>query len=67
LAERNTDDVLDAAVLECLAVLAAANGRSVEEELNVAVKTYVINTFADRGVEPFVKLAVSEAHSSGPR
>ena len=36
------DQVLDSVMLESLAVIAAANDRSVVEELNRAVATYVL-------------------------
>lgn len=35
------DKILDSAILETLAVIAAANDRSLVEELNRAVETYV--------------------------
>ncbi len=67
MAVRETDNVLDPTVLEGLAVIAAANGRSVEEELNIAVKTYVVSILSDRNREAFVKLVPSEATSGGRR
>ncbi len=60
MAGRDTDDVLDMTMLECLAFIAAANGRSVEEELNLAVKTYVLQEFADHGEDRFIGLAVPD-------
>jgi hypothetical protein len=50
-------DVLDRAMLECLAVLAAANGRTLVEELNVAVKSYVLQEFAEQGQDALVERA----------
>ena len=52
--------VLDSAMLECLAVLAAANGRSLVEELNVAVKTYVLKEFAEHGEHTLVERALCD-------
>jgi len=40
------DRVLDSAMLETLAIIAAANERSLVEELNRAVETYVRNEIA---------------------
>jgi hypothetical protein len=39
--------VLDTVMLETLAVIAAANERSLVEELNRAVRTYVMNEIAE--------------------
>ena len=47
-------------MLECLAVLAAANGRSLVEELNVAVKTYVLKEFAEHGEHTLVERALCD-------
>ena len=41
--------VLDTVMLETLAVIAAANERSLVEELNRAVRTYVMNEIAGQG------------------
>lgn len=56
--------VLDTAMLECLAVLAAANGRSLVEELNVAVKTYVLKEFAEQGEDALVERALCDRAAS---
>ena len=47
-------------MLECLAVIAAANDRSIEEELNLAVKAYVLSQFADYGESWLVGRAFAE-------
>ena len=52
-------DVLEAGLLECLAVVAAANGRSIEEELNLAVKAYVIHELSEHGDERLIERALS--------
>ena len=41
------DNVLDTVMLESLAVIAAANERTLVEELNRAVRTYVMNELAE--------------------
>jgi dsRNA-specific ribonuclease len=43
------DNVLDSVMLERLAVIAAAHDRSVVEELNRAVATYVLNEISAHG------------------
>ena len=53
-------NVLDTAMLECLAVIAAANDRSLVEELNLAVKTYVLKEFAEHGDDRLVERAFSD-------
>ena len=60
MAASNMQSPLDGAMLECLAVIAAANDRSIEEELNLAVKTYVLNQFAEHGETQLVERAFSE-------
>ena len=40
------DNVLDNTMLQSLAFIAAANDRSLTEELNRAVETYVLNEMA---------------------
>lgn len=52
--------VLDTAVLETLAVIAAANERSLVEELNRAVRTYVLNELAEHGGLRLLEQAISE-------
>jgi len=52
--------VLDTAMLECLAVLAAANGRSLVEELNIAVKAYVLKEFAEQGEDALIERALCD-------
>ena len=42
------DNVLDTVMLESLAVIAATNERTLVEELNRAVRTYVMNEIAER-------------------
>ena len=60
MAAINVQNPLDAGILECLAVIAAANNRTVEAELNVAVKTYVLNQFAEHGESRLVEQAFSQ-------
>jgi hypothetical protein len=52
--------VLDTVMLETLAVIAAANERSLVEELNRAVRTYVLNELAEHGELRLLEQAVSE-------
>jgi hypothetical protein len=52
-------NVLDAGMLEALAVIAAANERSIVEELNRAVRTYVAHTIAEHGELRLLERAVS--------
>ena len=54
-------------MLECLAVIAAANDRSVEEELNLAVKTYVLSQFAEHGESRLVERAFAERSTAGSK
>lgn len=63
--ESDNHNVLNTAMLECLAVIAAANERSVVEELNLAVRTYVLKSFADHGDDWLVERALSD-HSVAP-
>ena len=51
--------VLDTVMLETLAVIAAANERSLVEELNRAVRTYVLNECAEHGELRLLERAVS--------
>jgi len=51
--------VLDTVMLETLAVIAAANERSLVEELNRAVRTYVLNELAEHGELRLLEQAVS--------
>ena len=56
--------VLDTVMLETLAVIAAANERSLVEELNRAVRTYVMNELAEHGEFHHLQQVVSgEARS----
>ncbi len=52
--------VLDTVMLETLAVIAAANERSLVEELNRAVRTYVLNELVEHGEDRLLEQAVSE-------
>lgn len=52
--------VLDTVMLETLAVIAATNERSLVEELNRAVRTYVLNELAEHGQLRLLGGAVSE-------
>jgi len=60
LAGSDNNNVLDTATLECLAVIAAANDRSLVEELNLAVRTYVLKEFAEHGEDWLVEQAFSD-------
>lgn len=51
--------VLDTVMLETLAVIAAANERSLVEELNRAVRTYVLNELAESDELKLLEQAVS--------
>jgi hypothetical protein len=52
--------VLDTGMLETLAVIAAANERSIVEELNRAVRSYVLNMLAEHGELRLLEQAVSQ-------
>ena len=52
--------VLDTVMLESLAVIAAANDRSLVEELNRAVRSYVMNEIAEHGEACLLEQAVSD-------
>ena len=58
VAASDKHNVLDTALLECLAVIAAANDRPLVEELNLAVKTYVLREFAEHGEGQLVNLSL---------
>lgn len=60
MARSDKQNVLDTAMLECLAVIAAANDRTLVEELNLAVKTYVLDEFAAHGDGQFMERAFSD-------
>jgi len=60
LAGSDKHNVLDTATLECLAVIAAANDRSLVEELNLAVRTYVLKEFAEHGEDWLVERALAD-------
>ena len=51
---------LDTGMLETLAVIAAANDRSLVEELNLAVRTYVLNELAEHGEFRVFERAISD-------
>ena len=55
------DNVLDAVMLESLAVIAAANARSLVEELNRAVESYVLNEIASQGERGILKRALARS------
>jgi len=59
------DNVLDTIMLESLAVIAAANDRSLVEELNRAVETYVLNEIASRGEGGILKRVLSRGNAGG--
>jgi hypothetical protein len=52
-------NVLDTVMLESLAVIAAANERSLVEELNRAVRTYVMNELAEQSQLRLIEQAVT--------
>jgi len=52
--------VLDTGMLEALAVIASANERSVVEELNVAVRAYVLSQLAEHGGARLLERAASK-------
>ena len=60
MAGSDKHNVLDTATLECLAVIAAANDRSLVEELNLAVRTYVLKEFAEHGEDWLVERALAD-------
>ena len=57
MAASDKHNVLDTAMLECLAVIAAANDRPLVEELNLAVKNHVLREFAEHGEGQLVERA----------
>ena len=59
--------MLDTAMLECLAVIAAANDRSLVEELNFAVKAYVLREFAEQGEDQLVERAFSDQSTAAAK
>jgi hypothetical protein len=58
------DKVLDTAMLERLAVIAAANDRSLVEELNRAVETYVLHEIASQGEVRLLARALASGRDS---
>lgn len=67
LAGSDKQQVLDTAMLECLAFIAAANDHSLVEELNLAVKTYVLREFAENGEDKFVEQAFSDTPAAAAK
>jgi hypothetical protein len=67
LAGSDNNSVLDTGMLECLAVIAAANERPLVEELNLAVKTYVLKTFAEHGDDWLVERAFSDQSAAAAK
>ena len=53
------DNVLDTIMLESLAVIAAANERTLVEELNRAVRTYVMTELAEQSQLHLIEQAVA--------
>ena len=51
-------------MLECLAVIAEANDHSLVEELNLAVKTYVLNQYAEYGEGRLAERAFADPHTA---
>ncbi len=60
-----SDNVLDTVMLESLAVIAAANERSLVEELNRAVETYVLSEIASQGEGGILKRVLIRGADSG--
>ncbi len=52
-------NVLDTVMLESLAVIAAANERTLVEELNRAVRTYVMNELTEQSQLRLIEQAVA--------
>jgi len=63
----DNDKVLDTVMLESLAVIAAANGRTLVEELNRAVRTYVMDEVAQYDRTQLLERAVSAHAQDLPR
>ena len=63
MAGSDIQNVLDTAMLQCLAVIAAAHDHSIEEELNLAVKAHVLSQFDEYGESQLVERAFSD-HST---
>jgi len=61
LAGSQNRDVLEAGLLECLAVIAAANGRTIEDELNLAVKAYVLQSLAEQDGQGVIPRTLSNS------
>lgn len=59
-----SDNVLDTVMLESLAVIAAANERSLVEELNRAVEKYVLNEIAAQGEGGLLNRVLTKAAES---
>ena len=59
-----SDNVLDTVMLESLAVIAAANERSLVEELNRAVEKYVLNEIAAHGEGGHLNRVLTKAAES---
>lgn len=57
--DERSDNVVDTVMLESLAVIAAANDRSLVEELNRAVESYVLNEVASQGQQGIVDRALA--------
>ena len=67
MAGSDIQNVLDTAMLECLAVIAAAHHHSVEEELNLAVKYHVLSQFAKYGESQLVERAFSDQSTAAAK
>ena len=61
-----SDNVLDTVMLESLAVIAAANDRSLVEELNRAVESYVLNEIAAQGEGGLLNRVLAKTADSEP-
>ncbi len=60
LAGSDKHNILDPTLLKCLAMTAAAHERTLEEELNCAVKTYILQEFTEHGVDQLAERTLSD-------
>jgi len=61
------DEVIDASMLETLALIAAHNDRSLVEELNRAVQAYVMERMPIRSAAPYTDRIASQAARESTR
>lgn len=60
MAGSDKHNVLDPTLLKCLAMTATIHERTLEEELNCAVKTYILQEFAEHGVDQLAERTLSD-------